>query len=138
MKRTIGLAMLAASLTASAAGAADAPELKSDLRCLVVMVNLSAAPENAKKMEALIGGFYFMGKLDARDPKLDIEKRVIAEVQGIDAVVATPSAVYRRGALLAWMSDDDVRALARRPTVRGVRRVVLADEPDHVALMRVG
>ena len=62
----------------------------------------------------------------------------IAEVQGIDAVVATPSAVYRRGALLAWMSDDDVRALARRPTVRGVRRVVLADEPDHVALMRVG
>jgi hypothetical protein len=116
MKRTFALAAFTVMLAAPSF-AADAPELKADLRCLVVMVNLSAAPENAKKMEALIGGFYFMGRLDARDPRLDIEKRVIAEVQAmtpaevVEENVRCEKEFHARVDALATMSENIAKRL---------------------------
>lgn len=60
----------------------------------------------------------------------------VAEVGGPDSVIATPKKIYRRGKLLRWVRDEDVRAIAAKPFVRSVHRVVLADEPGRVALFR--
>ncbi len=59
----------------------------------------------------------------------------VAEVGGPEAVVATPDKVHRKGGLLRWVADDDIRAIASKPKPKGLRKIVLRDEPGRVALL---
>jgi hypothetical protein len=52
-----------------------------------------------------------------------------------DAVIVTPSTVRRPGSMLSWVSDDEVRRIAKG-SPRSVRKVRLTDEPGRVALLR--
>jgi hypothetical protein len=58
----------------------------------------------------------------------------VAESGGPDAIVTTPTRVYRRGKLLCWVNDGDVRSMAAKPELRSVRKVPIYDEPGRVAL----
>jgi hypothetical protein len=58
----------------------------------------------------------------------------VAESGGPDAIVTTPTRVYRRGRLLCWVNDGDVRTMAAKPELKSVRKVPIFDEPGRVAL----
>jgi hypothetical protein len=73
---------VAAILAGSPAGAEDA--LARDLRCLIAMGSASApgsdTPEDLKP-SLLSGSMYYLGKVEGRDPDLDLEKLIADEAQ---------------------------------------------------------
>ena len=60
----------------------------------------------------------------------------VAEAGGGDVAVVTPRTVYQRGSgILARLPGAEVRSLAAKRSAKGLRRVVLHDEPGRVALL---
>ena len=59
----------------AAARAADAPP-DPDLRCMAVMAKINQLPDARHQFESLIGGYYYLGRLNAAAPGLDLGKRV--------------------------------------------------------------
>ena len=58
-----------------AARAADAPA-DPDLRCMAVMAKINQLPDARHQLESLIGGYYYLGRLNAAAPDLDLGKSV--------------------------------------------------------------
>ena len=52
----------------------------SDVRCLVVSLNLADSADESIRRAALVSFQYFLGRLDGREPQLDLEQRLTAEV----------------------------------------------------------
>lgn len=64
---------LAATLLLATVGAAQAQDGRdADLRCLAVMMKVNQLPDPQHQYESYIGGYYFLGRLQATapDPKL--------------------------------------------------------------------
>jgi hypothetical protein len=81
MIRSIALAAaaLAASLAATGAQAADT-DTTSDVRCMVVAAAMAQNTDPNVQNVGLMAGLYYLGKLDGRDPRLDLEARLKQEL----------------------------------------------------------
>jgi hypothetical protein len=44
----------------------------ADLRCMAVMAKINQLPDPKRQLESLIGGYYYLGRLQATDPALDL------------------------------------------------------------------
>jgi hypothetical protein len=98
-------AILAAAIALAAGGAAQAePDAtRSDVRCLLAFSTMLKNP--AYKDAAGAGLFYFVGRIDARDPKFDLGaamKREIGNMQTSDYVTEA----QRCGAVLKQRNED--------------------------------
>ena len=85
MRIATGLAALAALALVGTAARAEDPKAatKQDLRCLVVAYTLSANPDPQTKSFATAALIYFLGRLNGREPDMDVEARVRAEIPKI-------------------------------------------------------
>jgi hypothetical protein len=81
MIRSIALsAALATSLAATGAQAADTTDITSDVRCMVVAAAMAQNTDPKVQNAGLMAGLYYLGKLDGREPNLDLEARLKQEL----------------------------------------------------------
>jgi hypothetical protein len=69
----------------SAPGLALAPDSSDDIRCLIAAVSLIQSPNNIVRAAGASSALYFLGRLDGRDPGLDLEKIILAEAKKMDS-----------------------------------------------------
>jgi hypothetical protein len=58
---------------------AVAPESVLDVRCLVVTTTLLNSPDDSDRAAGISSAFYFLGRLDGREPHADLKPLIIAE-----------------------------------------------------------
>jgi len=63
-------ALFAAALAQSPAQAQDTRD--ADLRCMAVMAKINQLTDPKHQLESLIGGYYFLGRLQATAPELKL------------------------------------------------------------------
>lgn len=77
MKTKLGLVLAAAALLAAPASA-DEAAMASDVRCVVAM---SALVQNAQYAQGAAAGlFYFVGRIEGRDPAYDLGQAIRRQV----------------------------------------------------------
>ena len=59
--------------------AAIAPESTADVRCLISAVSLLQSPNNSVRAAAAASALYYLGRLDGREPGLDLQEIILAE-----------------------------------------------------------
>ena len=64
--------MGAALLTATMAAAQAQDVRDADLRCMAVMAKINQLPDPKHQLESLIGGYYFLGRLQAAAPDMKL------------------------------------------------------------------
>jgi len=104
----VSLAILAAALALAASARAQDNNV-SDIRCLVVALDLSKSPDPQTRSLATSAGLYFVGRLRGRAPDLDLEAAVVEQ--------------------LRIMTREDLR------TERDRCGTVLASQADRLAVM---
>jgi hypothetical protein len=77
MIRSATCAALVLALTAVAPARAEAPETTTDLKCLAFAFNLSSDADQAKASVGTMAALYFLGRIDGREPGLNLEKRLV-------------------------------------------------------------
>lgn len=73
----IGLLAIARFLPARAAD----PQTIADVRCALVGFRIGQAADSAVRSSGIMLALYYLGRLDGRDPKLDVEKLIIEQVK---------------------------------------------------------
>ena len=68
------LPIIAMSSSVHAAGMQDDP----DLRCMAVMAKINQLPDPRHQLESLIGGYYYLGRLNAANPGIDLAQSTAA------------------------------------------------------------
>ncbi len=75
------LSVLAGALTLSSAQApAQDAETIADVRCLIVGMKFAGMAEPTQHSAGMMLSMYYIGRLDGRVPKLDIEELMIKEI----------------------------------------------------------
>ena len=75
------LSVLAGALTFwSVQAPAQDAETIADVRCLIVGVRISGMPDSNMQSAGTMLSLYYIGRLDAHVPKLDIEELMIKEI----------------------------------------------------------
>ena len=76
---------LALALTVSVCAAPAhslSPDLTVDIRCFVAAINLmQATPDSTARSAAFSSALYYLGRLDGRNPTLNLEELIVAESQ---------------------------------------------------------
>lgn len=67
-----------AALFAITPAYAEEAQTDADLRCMAVMAKLNQLPDARHQLESLIGGYYFLGRLQAVAPGLDLSQSTAA------------------------------------------------------------
>lgn len=94
VKLRLGAALLSLAALSSPAAGQGGDAVEADLRCLVVGYALSGSAEEKHQSAAVPFSVYYLGRLDARSPPVDLEKRL--------------------GDLAATMTSDDIKTEAAR------------------------
>ena len=68
----------AALFTAVTTARAEDAQPDADLRCMAVMAKLNQLTDPRHQLESLIGGYYFLGRLQAAAPGLDLGQSTAA------------------------------------------------------------
>jgi hypothetical protein len=76
----LSLCLVLAPFLASQAQAAD-DETTGDLRCLVTSLSLTTSDDQTAKTAGLLASLYYFGRLDGRAPNLDLENRMVGEIE---------------------------------------------------------
>ena len=79
-RRLLSFCLVLAPLLASQAQAAD-DETTADLRCLVTSLSLTTSDDQTARTAGLLASLYYFGRLDGRAPNLDLENRMVAEIE---------------------------------------------------------
>lgn len=58
--------------TTNIARAEEAGDSAADLRCLAIMAKINQLPDARHQLESLIGGYYYLGRVTAARPGLDM------------------------------------------------------------------
>jgi hypothetical protein len=58
--------------TASIAEAKEASDSAADLRCLAIMAKINQLSDTRHQLESYIGGYYYLGRVTAAKPDLDL------------------------------------------------------------------
>jgi hypothetical protein len=64
--------LTAALVTANIAKAEETSGSAADLRCLAIMAKINQLPDPRHQLESLIGGYYYLGRVNAGQPGLDV------------------------------------------------------------------
>ena len=73
MRPSLILSLLTAIMvTANVAKAEEAGDSAADLRCLSIMAKINQLPDARHQLESLIGGYYYLGRVTAAKPDLDL------------------------------------------------------------------
>lgn len=75
-------------LAASLPAAADSAQQAADLRCLAVMAKLNQLPDPRHQFGSLIGGYYYLGRVNASGAPADLGQSVA------DAYAKLPAAEF--------------------------------------------
>lgn len=100
------LLVLTASLPA---GAADSAQQAADLRCLAVMAKLNQLPDPRHQFGSLIGGYYYLGRVNASGAPADLPQSVA------DAYAKMPAAEF-----IAETTRCQTEMQALGPTMSGI------------------
>lgn len=79
-KRGLGILMSIMGLASMPLGAQEAVNV-ADIRCVVVGMKLTGAPSSPDQSRGFLLTLYYIGRLDGRSPKLDIERMIIEETR---------------------------------------------------------
>jgi hypothetical protein len=60
---------------------ADPPESRADVRCFIAAVSLLQSPNNLNRAAAASTALYYLGRLDGRQPGVDLERIISDESQ---------------------------------------------------------
>ena len=77
-KRRLSMLVAALGLASMRVGAQEAVNI-ADIRCVVVGMKLAGVASSADQSRGFLLTLYYIGRLDGRVPKLDIENLLIAE-----------------------------------------------------------
>lgn len=58
---------------------ADLADSAGDVRCLLAAVTMMTSPNNTIRAAAATSALYYLGRLDGREPGVDLEKRLSEE-----------------------------------------------------------
>jgi hypothetical protein len=73
MRPSLVISLLTAMVvTANIAKAQEAGDNAADLRCLAIMAKINQLPDARHQLESLIGGYYYLGRVTAAKPDLDL------------------------------------------------------------------
>jgi hypothetical protein len=73
MRTLLALSLLSAIVvTANVARAEEVGDSAADLRCLSIMAKINQLPDARHQLESLIGGYYYLGRITAAKPDLDV------------------------------------------------------------------
>jgi len=111
------LAILAAALSLATSARAQDSDTLSDIRCLVVALDMDKSPDPQMRSLATSAGLYFVGRLRGRAPELDLETAIVQQLR-IMSPQDLMSEGNRCGAILAGQADrlvilgEHLRAMA--------------------------
>ncbi|HEX3674304.1 MAG TPA: hypothetical protein VHU87_08540 [Rhizomicrobium sp.] len=108
---------LAGTATSSADTTSDATEVatEADVRCVLVAINMANSGNPSLVTAGTMANMYFMGRLDARTPDLDLETRLIDDLHKLsqDDIRAEATRcgaiLITRGAAMKSMGEDMIR-----------------------------
>jgi len=72
------LVACAALYAAMTTAYAEDTQADADLRCMAVMAKINQLPDARHQIESLIGGYYYLGRLQAAAPGLDLSQGTAA------------------------------------------------------------
>ena len=73
MRPSLVISLVAAAVvTANIAKAQEAGDSAADLHCLAIMAKINQLPDARHQLESLIGGYYYLGRVTATKPDLDL------------------------------------------------------------------
>jgi hypothetical protein len=79
-KRRLSMLVLILGLASMSVGAQEAVNV-ADIRCVVVGMKLTGATDSPDQSRGFLLTLYYLGRLDGRSPKLDIERLIIEEAR---------------------------------------------------------
>ena len=82
------LSLLLAAAQAGAAPPAAADPLGADLRCLMALSVMADQVPQAQRNDVMSVAIYYLGRVNARAPTLNLAERLTAEAPGFDAMGA--------------------------------------------------
>ena len=66
------VALLLFTIMATVTGANAEETDAADLRCMAIMAKINQLPDPRHQLESLIGGYYYLGRLNAAKPSMDL------------------------------------------------------------------
>ena len=113
-----GKAIWTVALAPWLAGAAPLDEeTRRDVRCFILVAQLSGSEDPALRDAGRIGSQYFLGRIDGRAPGLDLEAVMVAEA---DAAIADRKALFPYCGDLMKKRGAEVEAIGNRLAARGI------------------
>ncbi len=64
---------------------AQTPETTADVRCVLVGIRAAELPDSPQKSTGLLMALYYIGRLDGRDPTLDLQASLGAQLSKMTA-----------------------------------------------------
>src|SRR5215469_12524984 len=83
-KSAVLISCLVLTSLGATARAQDA-QTEADLRCMAVMAKINQLPDQKHQLESLIGGYYFLGRLQALTPSADLGSSTAAAYNKMSA-----------------------------------------------------
>jgi hypothetical protein len=118
-KHWLPLLVAALTLVPLQAMAQDADTV-ADVRCVAVGIRSAELPDSRQKSTGLLMALYFIGRLDGRDPKLDLEAMLSAQLSKMTAADFTAEAarcgnsLASKGAQITHVGQDLLKQLGAK------------------------
>jgi hypothetical protein len=118
-KHWLPLLVAALTLVPFQAMAQDADTV-ADVRCVAVGIRSAELPDSRQKSTGLLMALYFIGRLDGRDPKLDLEALLAAQLSKMTAADFTAEAtrcgnsLATKGAQITRVGQDLLKQLGAK------------------------
>ena len=107
------VAIISGALLATGATAQN-DEATDDLRCLVVGLNLNQSPIETLRGASVLMTIYYMGRLEGRDPNLDLKGRIADEGRKMSA--GDMQSETRRCAAELKAKGEAIAEMGKNPT----------------------
>ena len=92
----------------------------ADVRCVAVGIRSAALPDSRQKSTGLLMALYFIGRLDGRDPKLDLETLLSEQLSKMTAAdfaaeaTRCGSSLATKGAQITKLGQDLLKQLGAK------------------------
>jgi hypothetical protein len=117
--RWLPLLVAALTLVPLRAMATD-PDTIADARCVAVGIRAAELPDSHQKSTGLLMALYFIGRLDGRDPKIDLEAVLSEQLSKMSAADFTAEAtrcgasLTTKGAQITQVGQDLLKQLGAK------------------------
>ncbi len=83
---TLATALIAGLATGASAAGPKHADREADLRCIVIARGMSASPDESMKAASAMASFYFFGRIEGREPNLDLEQALANEMEAMKSM----------------------------------------------------